>query len=65
MQIAEILYRDRTFNDMNLLSLEDDRNKSKKWRNEICKVLLGKVRMEKEKSWLHKIMAPPIARQKL
>lgn len=30
IQVAEILYRDRVFKDINLLSLEDYRTKSKK-----------------------------------
>lgn len=43
VQIAEILYRDRVFNDINLLKLETYRIKSKIWRDEICKDLLGRV----------------------
>lgn len=42
IQIAEILYHERTEpNNYNLLSLEDYRNKSKKWRDEVTTVLLG------------------------
>lgn len=43
IQIAEILYRDRIFHDINLLNLEDYRTKSKRWRDEVCQVLLGRV----------------------
>ncbi|WP_421781084.1 HaeII family restriction endonuclease [Gardnerella sp. DNF01195] len=43
IQIAEILYRDRTIGDINLLNLEDYRTRSKKWRDDICCVLLGRV----------------------
>ena len=43
IQIAEILYRDRTRQDINLLNLEDYRTKSKKWRDDVCQVLLGRV----------------------
>lgn len=43
IQIAEILYRVRTVGDINPLELEDYRTKSKKWRDEICKPLLGRV----------------------
>lgn len=43
IQVAEILYRDRVFKDINLLSLEDYRTKSKKWRDEVSIVLLGRV----------------------
>lgn len=43
IQIAEILYRDRVFQDINLLNLEDYRTKSKHWRDEVCQLLLGRV----------------------
>ncbi len=43
IQIAEILYRDRIYKDINLLSLEDYRTKSKKWRDKVSIVLLGRV----------------------
>lgn len=43
IQIAEILYRDRVFKDINLLNLEDYRTKSKRWRDDVCQVLLGRV----------------------
>jgi len=43
IQIAEILYRDRVFKDIDLLSLEDYRTKSKRWRDDVCQVLLGRV----------------------
>ncbi len=43
IQIAEILYRDRKVGDIDLLKLEDYRTKSKKWRDDICLELLGRV----------------------
>ncbi len=43
IQIAEILYRDRVVKDISLLRLEDYRTKSKKWRDDVCQVLLGRV----------------------
>lgn len=43
IQIAEILYRDRVFRDIDLLELEDYRTKSKRWRDDVCHVLLGRV----------------------
>lgn len=43
IQIAEILYRDRVYGDIDLLNLEDYRNKSKKWRDDICRELLGRT----------------------
>lgn len=41
--MAEILYRDRVHKDIKLSSLEDYRTKSKKWRDEVSIVLLGRV----------------------
>lgn len=43
IQIAEILYRDRKFKDIDLSNLEDYRSPSKKWRDEISEVLLGRI----------------------
>ena len=43
IQIAEILYRDRVYGDIDLLNLEDYRTKSKKWRDEVSRPLLGRV----------------------
>lgn len=43
IQIAEILYRDRVYKDINLGNLEDYRTKSKKWRDDISSELLGRV----------------------
>lgn len=43
IQVAEILYRDRVHKDIDLMSLEDYRTKSKKWRDEVSLVLLGRV----------------------
>lgn len=43
IQIAEILYRDRTRKDINLSILETYRNPSKKWRDAICLQFLGRT----------------------
>ncbi len=43
IQIAEILYRDRVYNDINLDDLESYRNASKKWRDIICLTFLGRT----------------------
>ena len=43
IQIAEILYRDRTVGDIDLANLEDYRTKSKKWRDIVSLELLGRV----------------------
>lgn len=43
IQIAEILYHKRTSNDIELLNLETYRTKSKRWRDDVCRVLLGRV----------------------
>ena len=43
IQIAEILYRDRVYGDINLLNLEDYRTKSKRWRDEVSRHLLGRI----------------------
>ncbi len=43
IQIAEILYRDRIYQDINLLDLEQYRTKSKRWRDIVCQDLLGRV----------------------
>lgn len=43
IQIAEVLYRDRVHKDINLLNLEDYRTKSKAWRDDISRPLLGRV----------------------
>lgn len=43
IQIAEILYRDRTSGDIELNSLETYRSKSKKWRDIVSAELLGRV----------------------
>lgn len=42
IQIAEILYHHRIYHDIDLLSLEDYRNSSKKWRDDISIPLLGR-----------------------
>ena len=43
IQIAEILYRDRTKGDINLSDLSTYRNVSKKWRDMICIRFLGRT----------------------
>ncbi len=43
IQVAEILYRDRVYHDIDLLSLEDYRTQSKKWRDIVSIELLGRI----------------------
>lgn len=43
IQIAEILYRIRVYGDIDPLNLEDYRAKSRRWRDDVCKPLLGRV----------------------
>lgn len=43
IQVAEILYRDRIYKDIDLSNLETYRSASKKWRNEICEQFVGRV----------------------
>lgn len=43
IQIAEILYRDRTEKDINLVELETYRNASKRWRDAVCLKFLGRT----------------------
>ena len=43
IQIAEILYRDRTEGDIDLANLNTYRNASKKWRDIICLRFLGRT----------------------
>lgn len=43
IQIAEILYQSRINHKINPLNLEDYRTKSKRWRDDICRPLLGRV----------------------
>jgi len=43
IQIAEILYRDRIFQDIDLSNLESYRTKSKKWRDIVSKKLVGRT----------------------
>jgi len=43
IQIAEILYRDRIYKDIDLADLETYRSPSKKWRNEICEQFVGRI----------------------
>lgn len=43
IQIAEILYRDRTEGDIDLASLETYRTRSKRWRDDVCIRFLGRA----------------------
>jgi type II restriction enzyme len=43
IHIAEVLHRDRVFKDINLSELESYRIDSKRWRDEICLKLIGRV----------------------
>lgn len=43
IQIAEILYHIRVFGNINPLELEEYRTKSKHWRDDICRILLGRI----------------------
>ncbi len=43
IQVAEILYHDRTVKNINLSDLETYRNASKKWRDIICLQFLGRT----------------------
>ena len=43
IQVAEILYRDRCFGDLNLNELESYRTRSRKWRDLICVEFLGRT----------------------
>ena len=43
IQVAEILYRDRTEKDINLAELQTYRNVSKKWRDIVCVKFLGRT----------------------
>ena len=43
IQIAEILYQDRIFHNIDLLKLEDYRARSRHWRDDVCRILLGRT----------------------
>ncbi|MFM7577002.1 MAG: HaeII family restriction endonuclease, partial [Microcystaceae cyanobacterium] len=43
IQIAEILYRDRTVGDIDLLKLETYRTVSRRWRDHICLEFVGRT----------------------
>lgn len=43
IQVAEILYRDRTEKDIKLIELETYRSPSKKWRDVVCIQFLGRT----------------------
>ncbi|MFC1588038.1 HaeII family restriction endonuclease [Planctomycetota bacterium] len=49
IQVAEILFRDRVFQDISLEEKETYRNPSKKWRDEICKIFLGRISTSSQK----------------
>lgn len=64
IQIAEILYRDRINQDINLLELETYRTKSKKWRDSICIPFLGRTSTSSAKyqdDLFNKAAVPPSA----
>ena len=43
IQIAEILYHDRVYRDIDLSSLDTYRTQSKKWRDEVSLALVGRI----------------------
>ncbi len=43
IQIAEILYRDRVNEDINLIDLETYRTQSRQWRDVVCRRFLGRI----------------------
>lgn len=43
IQVAEILYYDRVVKPLNFENLESYRNESKKWRDQVCQILVGRV----------------------
>lgn len=43
IQVGEILYHSRIYNDVDLNDLESYRNTSKHWRDEVTEVLLGRI----------------------
>lgn len=43
IQVAEILYHDRVFHDVDLLDLETYRAQSKHWRDQVSRALVGRV----------------------
>jgi len=49
IQIAEILHRDRIYEDIDLSDLETYRTKSKKWRDVICIPFLGRTSISSAK----------------
>ena len=49
IQIAEILYRDRVVGDISLADLESYRNPSKRWRDDVCVRLLGRISTSSQK----------------
>ena len=68
IQIAEILYRHRVFKDIDLNNLESYRNSSKKWRDEVCYKLVGRVSTSSQKfqdNLFEKNALPPELLEKL
>jgi len=49
IQIAEILYHDRTNTRLNLSDLESYRNASKRWRDQITQKLIGRISTSSQK----------------
>ena len=49
IQIAEILYHHRVHQDIDLSDLESYRNPSKRWRDEVCQRLVGRISTSTQK----------------
>lgn len=64
IQIAEVLYRSRIHQDIDVSQLESYRTKSKKWRDEVCKRLLNQSSTSSSKFqddiWNNTAMPPNI-----
>ena len=64
IQIAEVLYRSRVQQDIDVSQLEDYRTKSKKWRNEVSKYLLNQTSSSSSRFqddiWNNNAMPPEI-----
>lgn len=64
IQIAEVLYRSRIYQDIDILQLESYRTKSKKWRDKVCSELLNQTSTSSSKFqddiWNNTAMPPNI-----
>lgn len=49
IQIAEILHRHRTKRDFDISEVESYRNLSKRWRDDVSKLLVGRVSTSSQK----------------